>query len=179
MRGLILVLGAGLLAGCATTPDRPPAPAMPALSLSPASLAGTLALEQRLVFRHGERSDTVDALVEADARVVKVVLHRQGQVLLRLAWDGRQLQEQREAQLPEALSAQRVLDDLQLVNWPAGAINAALPAGWRLLVRDGDRRLQHQEQTVATVRRTGPDQVRLENHREGYRLDIRSVPVSR
>ncbi len=178
MRGLILLLAVPMLAACAVAPVRPPAPAMPALSLSPASLGGTLALEQRLVFRHGERSDTVDALVEADERAVRIVLHRQGQVLLRLEWDGVQLQQVRAPQLPKALSAQRVLDDLQLVNWPAEAINAALPAGWRLQLRDGERRLEQDGEVVATVHRTGEDQVRLDNHREGYRLDIRSVPLT-
>lgn len=178
MRGLILLLAVAVLAACAVAPVRPPAPAMPALSLSPASLGGTLALEQRLVFRHGERSDTVDAMVEADAGEVRIVLHRQGQVLLRLAWDGEQLQQVRAPQLPQALSAQRVLDDLQLVNWPVEAINAALPAGWHLQVRDDERRLEQDGEIVATVRRTGEDQVRLDNHREGYRLDIRSVPVT-
>ena len=101
-------------------------PFRPPLALSPAALGGTLALEQRLVFEHGQRSDTVDALVEADAHVVRIVLHRQGQVLLRLAWDGKELQQERAEQLPDTLSAQRVLADLQLVYWPAEAINQAL-----------------------------------------------------
>ncbi len=150
---------------------------MPALGLSPAALDGTLALEQRLVFERGDRSDTVDALVEADARVVRIVLHRQGQVMLRLAWDGKVLQQTRAPQLPAALSAQRVLDDLQLVHWPVHAINAALPQGWQLREENGARLLAHRDEVVATVRWTGENQARLENLREGYRLGISSVPA--
>ncbi|GGA74728.1 hypothetical protein GCM10011521_11170 [Arenimonas soli] len=177
MRGLIVLLLAAVMAGCAPQATRAPASAMPALALSPAALGGTLALEQRLVFEHGERRDTVDALVEADAHVVRIVLHRQGQVLLRLAWDGKALQQDRAEQLPDALSAQRVLADLQLVYWPADAINQALPAGWQLHEGQGVRTLVHQGDVVATVHPTGDSAARLENLREGYRLHIRSVPV--
>lgn len=177
MRGLIVLLLAAVMAGCAGQATRAPASAMPALALSPAALGGTLALEQRLVFEHGQRSDTVDALVEADAHVVRIVLHRQGQVLLRLAWDGKELQQDRAEQLPESLSAQRVLADLQLVYWPAEAINQALPAGWQLRDEQGVRTLFHRGDVVATVQKTGDNQARLENLREGYRLHIRSVPV--
>lgn len=177
MRGLIVLLLAVVLAGCASQPVRAPASGMPTLALAPAALGGTLAVEQRLVFEHGERSDTVDALVEADARAVNIVLHRQGQVLLRLAWDGEDLQQERADQLPAALSAQRVLADLQLVYWPAAAIRQALPVGWTLDETSGQRTLAHRGETVATVRRTGAHDARLENRREGYRLHISSVPV--
>jgi len=177
MRGLITLAVVAILAACSTQPTRSPAPGMPSLKLAPASLGGTLALQQRLVFTHGERSNTVDALLEADADSVRLVLHQQGQVMLRLAWDGQTLQQSRAAQLPEALSAQRVLDDLQLVHWPAPAIRAALPAGLQLQDAGAGRRLLHGHETVASVRWSGEHDARLENHREGYRLDIHSVPV--
>ena len=97
--------------------------------------------------------------------------------MLRLAWDGKELQQDRAEQLPESLSAQRVLADLQLVYWPAAAISQALPAGWQLHDEQGVRTLVHRGDVVATVDRTGDSEARLENLREGYRLHIRSVPV--
>lgn len=177
MRGLIALAATAVLAACATQPARTPATGMPALQLAPSSLGGSLALQQRLVFEHGQRSDTVDALLEADADSVRVVLHQQGQVMLRLAWDGKTLQQTRAPQLPEALSAQRVLDDLQLVHWPAQAIRSALPPGWHLQDSPAGRRLLHRDEVVATVRWSGRHHARLENPSEGYRLDIVSVPV--
>ena len=177
MRGVIALAAVLMLAACSTQPTRAPMHGMPSLKLAPSSLCGTLALQQRLVFTHGERSDTVDALLEADADSVRVVLHQQGQVMLRLAWDGQALQQVRAPQLPEALSAQRVLDDLQLVHWPAPAIRAALPAGWQLLDAGAGRRLLDGRETVASVRWSGEHAASLDNHREGYRLDIHSVPV--
>jgi hypothetical protein len=115
--------------------------------------------------------------VEADADAVRVVLHQQGQVMLRFEWDGVELQQTRAPQLPSNLSAQRVLDDLQLVYWPAGAIAIALPEGWALHDAPGRRALLEHDETVATVSWTNAQQVRLENRREGYRLDITSVPA--
>ncbi|KFL37850.1 hypothetical protein N788_01395 [Arenimonas donghaensis DSM 18148 = HO3-R19] len=172
---MIALAAAALLAACSTQPPRAVARGMPSLQLAPSSLGGTLALQQRLVFTHGQRSDTVDALLEADADSVRVVLHQHGQVMLRLVWDGESLRQDRAAQLPEALSAQRVLDDLQLVHWPAPAIRAALPPGWQLLEAPGARHLLNHGETVASVSWPDEHAARLDNHREGYRLDIRSA----
>ena len=168
-----------LLAGCATTPARAPEDgAMPALRLAPAALGRELALQQRLSFEHGERRDSVDALVEVDASSLRLVMHAQGQVALRLTWDGTVLDQQRADWLPAALSAERVLDDLQLVYWPAAAINAALPAGWHLREHAGQRELMHHDEVVATVSFPDPTRARLRQHRQDYLLDIQSAPVT-
>lgn len=175
----LIALGLLLLAGCATAPARSPADgAMPALRLAPAALGHELALQQRLGFEHGDRRDSLDALVEVDASSLRLVMHAQGQVALRLEWDGTTLRQQRADWLPATLSAERVLDDLQLVFWPADAINHALPAGWRLREGAGIRELMHRGEVVATVTFPDPTRARLQQHRQGYRLDIQSVPVT-
>src|SRR5690606_178673 len=78
-----------LLAGCMTPRARVAerqalAASMPVLRLPPSALPGALALQQRLAFRHGERRQTVDALVENDAAGTRLLIHAQGQVALRL-----------------------------------------------------------------------------------------------
>lgn len=167
------------LAGCASAPVRAPGDgAMPALRLAPAALGRELALQQRLTFQHGERSDSVDALVEVDAASLRLVMHAQGQVALRLSWDGQTLQQQRADWLPAALSGERVLDDLQLVYWPAQAINAVLPTGWHLGEHEGRRELLHRGEVVATVSFADAAHARLQQHRQAYVLDIHSVPVT-
>lgn len=175
----LIAIGLLLLAGCATAPPQAPEDgAMPALRLAPAALGRELALQQRLSFEHGDRRDSVDALVEVDASSQRLLMHAQGQVALRLTWDGTTLDQQRADWLPAALSAERVLSDLQLVYWPAAAINAALPAGWRLRELAGKRELTHHDEVLVTVRFPEPGRARLQQHRQGYLLDIQSAPVT-
>lgn len=181
MQRLIALVLLAMLAACAATPSRPtPADdaALPFLRLPPSTLPGTLALEQRLVFRHGDRGDTVDALVENDATQTRLVIHAQGQVALRLTWDGQEIVQQRAPWLPPALEGERVLADLQLVFWPLPALQAALPAGWTLADEAGDRVLRHRDTIVASVEFPSDGEARLRQHVLGYTLDITSRPVA-
>lgn len=165
-----------LLAGCAAHPARQAAAALatPALRLPPSALAQPLALQQRLTFRHGDRHDSVDAMVESDAAGTRLVIHAQGQVALRLDWDGKELKQERAPWLPAALDGERVLTDLQLVYWPVSAIAAVLPPGWTLAEEGGRRVLRKGETVVATVDYPRPLQAHLEQHALGYALDIES-----
>lgn len=172
LRLIALLLSAGLTA-CAP-PSRPVAPdGPPSLRLAPADLPGGMAVQQRLGFEHGGERQVVDALVEVDAQAVRVLIHAQGQVALRLEWDGRTLTQTRADWLPPQLSAERVLTDLQLVYWPVDAVAAALPAPWtfsreRVLARGGKvvARVEH----VSEARRI--------LHQQAYLLRIHSVPVT-
>lgn len=150
---------------------------MPVLRLPPSALPSPLALQQRLAFRHDKRSDTVDALVESDGASTRLVIHAQGQVALRLDWDGKELKQQRAAFLPAALDGERVLSDLQLVFWPVDAIASSLPAGWSLHEDEGRRVLRQGEAIIATVDYPQPLQARLAQHALGYTLDIASSPI--
>ena len=168
--------------GCATAPApqtaTTPGIEVPLLRLAPSALDRTLALQQRLSFRHGERVQTVEAMVESDTQATRVVIHAQGQVALRLDWDGRTLDQQRSPFLPDAIDGDRVLNDLQLVFWPSEAIIAALPVGWTLTERNGQRDLLLGETLVASIHHPGELQASLQQHILGYRLDIVSAEVA-
>ena len=181
-RLIVLLLSALLLVGCVTPQARMAerhavAASTPVLRLPPSALPGTLALQQRLAFRHGDRRETVDALVENDATNTRLVIHAQGQVALRLEWDGKQLTQKRAPWLPAALDGERVLSDLQLVYWPINAIASSLPAGWSLREESGRRVLRKNEAIIATVDYPQPLQARLEQHALGYTLDISSSTI--
>jgi len=174
----ILLLAASLAcaSACRHVPSHPAAIALatPMLRLPPSALPQPLSLQQRLTFTHGKRHDIVDAMVESDAEGTRLVIHAQGQVALRLDWDGKVLKQQRAPWLPAALDGERVLTDLQLVYWPVAAISAALPAGWTLS-EIGDRRELHKDgAVVATVEYPQPLHARLEQRALGYVLDIES-----
>jgi hypothetical protein len=97
-----------------------------------------------------------------------------GQVAARLEWDGATLTESKASWWPQAVSGARILSDLQLTLWPVAAIQAALPAGWRL-AEDGNVRTLTQDGDVVTViTRTSPLVVELDQRREHFKLKIES-----
>lgn len=171
---LLLIAALACIAGCRHVPSQAATMATPALRLAPSALSQPLSLQQRLTFVHGDRRETVDAMVESDADGTRLVIHAQGQVALRLDWDGSALRQQRAPWLPAQLDGERVLTDLQLVYWPLAAISAALPQGWTLTEEGGARVLRKGDAVAATVEYPQPQQARLQQHALGYTLDIES-----
>lgn len=162
------------LVACADRPTRPGGD-LPPLRLSPASLQGTLALQQQLHFRFGRVERDLDALLEADDAQVQLLVQAMGQTGFRVRWDGQHLDEQRAPWLPRQVRAERVLDDLQFALWPTAAIAAVLPAEWKVTDDGEHRRLQHAGQDALHLQRHADGSLQLDNLREGYSLTIRSV----
>jgi hypothetical protein len=165
------------LAGCAMTAARRDLAAMPLLP--PAAFGMEAQGQQRLTLSRdsGGARLVLDAAVEVDARELRVAGVLLGQRILLLAWDGKRLQETREPVVPESLDGRAILRDLQLVYWPAEAIRAALPRGWRLEEEAARRRLYRGARVV--FESTRADAVPLGNaslwNRLGqYRIDIES-----
>jgi hypothetical protein len=178
----VLALAAAL-AGCAASGPARPAHASPELRLAPALLGRELALQQRITVHAPGHEQQVDALLEADAAHVSLGVVALGQVAARLSWDGVHLEETRASWWPPEVSGGRILSDLQLALWPADAVRAALPAGWRLDEAAGVRTLTDGGEVVAVVTRRPPDTVDIEQRRDHYRLTIESqdagAPASR
>ena len=180
----VLACAAGLagLAGCAT----PPAAGVPAsssarevpqLRLAPALLGHPLALQQRIAVQAPGQARQLDVLLEADAAHVRLAVLAMGQVAARLEWDGVTLDESRAPWWPPQVSGARILSDLQLAEWPAGAVRAALPPGWRL-DEDGDvRTLSQGAEVVTTVTRRAGGIVEIAQRRAPYALTIASHPL--
>lgn len=171
-----------LIAGCATAPPaRGSASATTSsgliLRLSPASFGRAAALTQRITVTTGAQSQTVDALLEVDPTTVRIAFVSLGQTVGTLTWDGRDLQAQRSVPLPEALTAARVLTDLQLVWWPADAVKRELPPSYSLEAGASSRVLLKAGVPVATVLFEGTGsrlKASLTHHGE-YRLEIDST----
>ncbi len=172
---LIALASVLMLAACAHAPPRARI-ALPPLRLAPATLGYELAEQQRLVFHLGREQREMTALLEVDADALRLAVEALGQTGVRLHWDGRALDERRAAWLPPQVRGARVLDDIQFVLWPATAIRAALPPGWRLEADEQERRLLSGG-TVWLSARYGEAGVRLDNAAEGYRLDIQSAAI--
>jgi hypothetical protein len=164
-----------MLAGCATSGARRAFEQLPLLA--PAAYGAEAQGQQRLTLSResGGPQLVLDAAVEVDAGELRVAGVLLGQRILLLTWDGRQLQEQREPVVPEALTGRAILRDLQLVYWPAEAIRAALPRGWRLEEQAARRRLYRGATVVFESERGDAiplGKASLWNRSAQYRIDI-------
>lgn len=171
--GLIAFL---LAAGCVTTPT-PPAEAEFGLRLSPASLGRELQLAQRVTVVRGEERRSFDAQLEVDASAVRIAAVAMGQTIATLVWDGKTLEQRVSVHVPPAVTASRILSDVQLAWWPVEAIRAGLPAGYVLAEENGNRVLTEQGAPFASVVYEG-GLVKLTHARFGYVLEIQSVEAA-
>ena len=166
---------AGLLtvAGCATAP--PPAARL-GLKLAPATLGASIAVQQHLRVERNGRTDDLDVALEADAAHIELVGLALGQRVLSLSYDGKDLRTWRHVMLPSQVRAEDVLEDVQLTLWPAEAIRAALPAGWRIEDEGLRRTLSLDGLPIMVISYSGMPRwsgtVQLENLRYRYRLTI-------
>ncbi len=164
-----------LLAGCATAP-----PARLGLTLAPAALGASISVQQHLTVERAGRIDEIDAAVEIDATQVQMVGLAFGQRVLTVNYDGKQLTSWRHVMLPKQVRAEDVLEDMQLTLWPAPAIAASLPPGWRIHDAGLRRTLYLNDAVVATVSYSGMPRwsgtVILDNLRYAYRLTIETAP---
>jgi hypothetical protein len=177
MQRLIAVVALALalaLAACATVPPRAAPRDAPQLRLAPALLGRTLNLQQHLTLQAPGREQQLDVLLEADERHVQLGVLALGQVAARLDWDGVTLAESHAPWWPQAVSAARILSDLQLALWPVAAIRAALPAGWRLDESGNVRTLTQDGDVVTVITRTAPLVVEIDQRREHFKLKIES-----
>jgi len=177
LNGLWRAPGALLLAAVLAACAAPPLETSPHLRLSPASLGTSLALQQRLTATARGQTRQMDVLLEADAQSVRLAVLGLGQTAARLEWDGTTLTESHAAWWPTAVSGERVLRDLQLMLWPAGAVSAALPAGWSLDTSAGLRVLSRDGQPVIRVQYDSPLSAELTHMREGYAVRVESRPL--
>lgn len=173
--GLILLFA---LVGCVTVPRPVPEPEF-GLRLAPAALGRELALSQRVTVIRGEQRKSFDAQLEVDSSSVRIAAVAMGQTIATLSWDGKELAQNVSVHVPPAVTASRILSDVQLAWWPADAIRAGLPAGFSLADSEGARVVTQHGAAFASVAYEGTApafrHVVLTHQRFGYVLDIESV----
>lgn len=176
--GVIAALVALGAVGCVTTPPPAPPPEL-TLRLPPAALGAELSLAQRITVVRGAERQGFDALLEADASVVRVAALALGQRVASLSWDGERFESQVSPRVPGFVTAQRILTDVQLAWWPAAAVQAGLPADCALEVTETGRVLRRGGATVVLVSYEGAApawrRVTLRHLERGYTLEIDSV----
>lgn len=168
------------LAACSSLPPEPAQPqARLGLRLSPASLGETLSLQQHLKVEREGRTDDLDTALEIDDKELNLVGLAVGQRVMTLHYDGKELTTWRHFMLPAQVRGEDVLEDIQLTLWPVAAIRAALPAGWTLQQKDGNRTLLLHNEPIMQIdypdHKTWGGTVILTNLRYHYRLTIQSA----
>lgn len=167
------------LAGCASAP---PPQARLGLKLAPAALGATISVEQHLKVERNGRIDELDVALQVEPEALDMVGLAFGQRVLTLRYDGKELTSWRHVMLPSQVRAEDVLEDMQLTLWPAEAIAAALPAGWRIAEQGARRTLYLDEQPIMLIDYSGQPRwsgtVVLENLRYHYRLTIQFAPTT-
>jgi hypothetical protein len=176
-RLILTLLLSLLLTACASTRMPTPLVQLPTLQLAPSALPQPVQLQQRLQFRFGSHERELDALLEADGEQVRLAVQAMGQTGVRMVWDGHTLEQTRAPWLPPQVRGERVLDDLQFALWPAAAIRAKLPSGWRLVEADGGRRLEQGGKPWLVLEPLDDGRLRLRNLAEGYELVIESLDM--
>ena len=168
-----LLTAVALLAGCATTP---PPQARLGLKLAPAALGASISVQQHLKVERAGRTDDLDVALQVEPEAIDVVGLAFGQRVLTMHYDGKELTSWRHVMLPSQVRPEDVLEDMQLTLWPAEAVAAALPDGWRIAEQGTTRSLYLADEPIMRISYSGTPRwsgtVVLENLRYHYKLTI-------
>jgi hypothetical protein len=177
LRATAAVALALLLGACAST--QPPVARL-GLKLPPAALGQSISVQQHLKVERNGRTDDLDVALQVEPEAIDVVGLAFGQRVLTLHYDGKELTSWRHMMLPSQVRAEDVLEDMQLTLWPADAIAAALPPGWRVAEQGARRTLYLDDNPVMEIVYSGSPRwsgsVVLENLRYHYKLTIQFAP---
>jgi hypothetical protein len=127
------------------------------------------------------RQETLLCVLELDSRRIAMAgLTNDGLSLFDLSYDGKTLQSRKSPLLPDTVAPEYIIADLQLVYWPAAALQKMLPKYWRLETDGNHRRLYFNEEPRVDVHYLAPDatwpkDVELINHRFNYHLQIKTI----
>ena len=180
-RYIVFYVAALLLLGGCISPLPQQSPARLDLKLTPAALGAAISLQQRLTVEREGRVDYLEAALEIDDSHVSMIGLALGQRVMSFKFDGKELKSWRHALLPQQVRAEDVLEDIQLTYWPAAAVRAALPAGWRVEEVGMRRTLWSGDAKVMIIDYSSEPRwngkVELTNLRYNYQLTIHSAPA--
>src|SRR5262245_13009736 len=144
----LFVFAFSIFGGCGVPMHQP---GRVGLKLSPATLGESISLQQHLTVDWNGSSDELDIALEVDRQQLDLVGLVLGQRVLTLSYDGQILNSWRHPLFPAAVRSEDILEDLQLVLWPADAVREALPGGWRIEENSRRRTLLAGEMPVTVI----------------------------
>jgi hypothetical protein len=172
----LIALGSLIFGACAVPAHQP---ARLRLKLAPSALGESISLQQHLTVERNGKVDELEAVLEVDPWRLDLVGLALGQRVLTLHYDGQILNAWRHPLFPPEVRDEDILEDLQLILWPADAVRQALPGGWRIEENGARRTLLIGEMPVTVIDYSGEPRwngkIELSNLRYQYRLIIQSV----
>jgi hypothetical protein len=175
-RTWLIALGTVIIGSCAAPAHQP---ARLGLKLALSALGESISLQQHLTVERNGSVDEFDAVLEVDPWRLDLVGLALGQRVLTLHYDGQRLNAWRHPLFPREVRDEDILEDLQLVLWPADAVSQALPGGWRIEENGARRTLLIGEMPVTVINYSSvprwSGKIELSNLLYQYRLIIQSV----
>jgi Protein of unknown function (DUF3261) len=120
-------------------------------------------------------------VLELDNRHIAVAgLSTDGVGLFNLNYDGKTVKLDKSPLLPDRVSPELVIKDLQLVYWPLADLQKIMPKHWRLVESGNHRQLNFDNELAVDVTYLQPDAlwaktISLTNHRFHYQLYIKTI----
>ncbi|MBK8817410.1 MAG: DUF3261 domain-containing protein [Methylococcaceae bacterium] len=120
-------------------------------------------------------------VLELDNRHIAMAgLSTDGVGLFNLYYDGKTVKLDKSPLLPESVSPELVIKDLQLAYWPLADLQKILPKQWRLVEAGNHRQLYFDNELTVDVAYLQPDAlwaktISLTNHRFHYQLHIKTI----
>jgi hypothetical protein len=136
---------------------------------------------QQITAHWAARQETMLCVLELDKQHIAMAgLSNDGLSLFNLSYNGKTLNVDKSPLLPDSVSPEFIIADLQLVYWPVAELQKILPGAWRLVATKSQRSLYYQEQKIVEVNYLGPDShwakaVELTNYRYHYQLHIKTI----
>jgi hypothetical protein len=159
MRAALASLAAVVLAACQSAPPTRPAAAIPPALAAP-DAPGTRSASQVIHAAYGARSVVLRTAIEtAPERLDVVGVTATGQRVFSAHYDGKTIDAQKSAFVPDQLDPERVLADMQLALWPLPAVQAAFRKRGLTVTEPftGVRRLSRGDALVAEVHYASAD----------------------
>jgi hypothetical protein len=137
---------------------------------------------QQITVQWSNHKETFLCVLELDKQHIAMAgLTNDGVSLFNLTYDGKTIVSDKSPLLPDPVTPELIITDLQVVYWPVSVLQKNLRASpWRLEVDANHRRLYYQGIKTVEVNYLSPDpvwakSVELINYRTSYHLYIKTI----
>lgn len=168
-----------LLSGCATHPA--PVVFEPMIRLAPDTFGQPISIYQQIQAERDGKKRDMNVVLEITPEKLTLVGIAMERRMMTVTFDGKDLAIWKDTKLPEQVSPEIVLSNLQLAIWPKEAIATALPTGWTISEEGQTRVICHNNDRMILIEYSQPERwlgtIKMTDFRYRYALTIQSVPL--